>query len=52
MCSSGGSSAGGRRKPEFYADGVADYETMAQAPAFEPRPERVVEGAANPIASR
>ena len=42
-----GRELGGRpAEPEFYADGVADYERMAQAPAFKHGLERVVEGAA------
>jgi uncharacterized protein (DUF488 family) len=42
-----GRELGGRpAEPEFYADGVADYERMAQAPAFRHGLERVVEGAA------
>jgi len=30
---------------DFYCDGVADYERMAQAPAFKAGLERVIEGA-------
>jgi len=41
-----GRELGGRRaQHEFYADGVADYEKMAQAPAFAEGLERVIEGA-------
>ena len=41
-----GRELGGRpAEREFYADGVADYEKMAQAPAFAEGLERVIEGA-------
>ena len=41
-----GRELGGRpAEREFYADGVADYEKMAQAPAFVAGLERVIEGA-------
>jgi uncharacterized protein (DUF488 family) len=41
-----GRELGGRPSaPELYSDGVADYEKMAQAPAFEQGLNRVIEGA-------
>jgi uncharacterized protein (DUF488 family) len=41
-----GQELGGRpAEREFYADGVADYEKMAQAPAFAAGLERVIAGA-------
>jgi uncharacterized protein (DUF488 family) len=41
-----GRELGGRpAEREFYADGVADYEKMARAPAFAAGLERVIEGA-------
>lgn len=41
-----GKQLGGRpSEPEFYSDGVADYEKMAMAPAFSAGLDRVVEGA-------
>ena len=41
-----GRELGGRpAEREFYADGVADYERMAQAPAFVAGLRRVIEGA-------
>ena len=41
-----GRELGGRpAEREFYADGVADYEKMAQAPAFVAGLRRVIEGA-------
>jgi uncharacterized protein (DUF488 family) len=42
-----GRELGGRpAEGEFYADGAADYERMAQAPAFKQGLARVIEGAA------
>ena len=41
-----GQELGGRpAQREFYSDGVADYEKMAQAPAFVAGLDRVIEGA-------
>jgi uncharacterized protein (DUF488 family) len=41
-----GRELGGRPSaPEFYRDGVADYEKMAQAPAFQDGIDRLIAGA-------
>jgi uncharacterized protein (DUF488 family) len=41
-----GRELGGRPSaPEFYSEGVADYEKMARAPEFEAGLDRVIEGA-------
>jgi uncharacterized protein (DUF488 family) len=41
-----GQELGGRPSaPEFYSAGIADYEKMAQAPAFAAGLDRVIEGA-------